>query len=186
MRQRRSNIANPDAEDQALQALREELQKNAAKLEEQNEPEPEPSSEEEPQLITKIPDEILAQQRALQGGQAPATPVKKTVNHAMEGQNALQAQQWSKAIESYNSAYQADPNPEYITSVGYAQFKSGQLSAAKKTLVNAVNKGSVLAHKWLGYVMKEEGDIPGSNSHFHKYLKSNPSDASLIQQEMMQ
>ena len=180
------DAANTDAEDEALKALREELQKNAAKLEEQNEPEPEPSSEDEPQLIAKVPDEILAQQRAMKEGQTPVVPLKKTVNYALEGQQALTAQQWSKAIESFNSAYKTDPNPEYITSVGYAQFKSGQLSAAKKTLMNAVNKGSVLAHKWLGYVMKEEGDIPGSNSHFHKYLKSNPSDAQLIQQEMIQ
>ncbi len=178
--------AGAAAENEDMKALREELQRSAAKLEEQNEPEPEPSAEDEPQLIAKVPDEILAQQRAMQEGGTPTVSVKKTVNHALEGQQALTAKQWAKAIESFNSAYQSDPKPEYITSKGYAQFKSGQLSEAKKTLVNAVNKGSVLAHKWLGYVMKEEGDIPGSNSHFHKYLKSNPSDAQMIQQEMIQ
>lgn len=173
-------------EDASLKALREELQRNAAKLEEQNEPEPEPSSEDEPQLIAKVPDEILAQQRALQEGQAASAPVQKTVNHALEGQNALKAQQWVKAIESFNKAYQTDQNPEYLASVGYAQFKSGQLTQAKKSLLNAVKRGSVSANKWLGYVMRDEGDIAGSNQYFNQYLQSNPSDAALIRQEMMQ
>ena len=173
-------------EDASLKELREELQRNAAKLEEQNEPEPEPSAEDEPQLIAKVPDEILAQQRALQEGKDAAAPVQKTVNHALEGQNALNAQQWAKAVESFNKAYQTDQNPEHLASVGYAQFKSGELTQAKKSLLSAVKKGSTSANKWLGYVMRDEGDVAGSNQYFNQYLQSNPRDAALIRQEMMQ
>ena len=76
--------ANASAEDDSLKALREELRRNAAKLEEQNAPEPEPSAEE-PQLIAKVPDEIPAQQQALKAGQAvPSALKKKTVNHALK------------------------------------------------------------------------------------------------------
>ena len=172
-------------EDESLKRLREELQRNAAKLEEQQEPDPEPSSEEEPQLIAKVPDEILAQQRALKDGQNPL-PTQKKVNHVQEGQKALNAQQWSSAISSFNQAYQSEPNPEYLSSVGFAQFKSGQLGLAKKTLLSAASKGSLSANKWLGYIMREEGDIAGSNQYFNQYLQSNPPDAGQIRQEMMQ
>ena len=154
-------------------------------MEEQQAPEPEPSSEEEPQLIAKVPEEILAQQRAMQEGQNPA-PVQKKIDHALEGKKALNAKQWSVAIESFNKAYLTDPNPEYLSSVGFAQFKSGQMGPAKKSLKMAVSKGSVSANKWLGYIMREEGDVAGSNQYFNQYLQSNPSDASLIRQEMMQ
>ena len=173
-----------NSEDESLKALREELRRDAAKIEAEKVPEPEPSAEE-PQLIAKVPEEILAQQRALKEGKA-AAPVKKTVNHALEGQQALQAQQWAKAIQSFTVAFQTNPNPEFLASVGYAQFKSGQLSSAKKTLIQASKKGSVTANKWLGYVLREEGDIAGSNHYFNQYLQSNPSDAALIKQEMMQ
>jgi len=179
------NEKNSSVEDESLKALREELRRDAAKIEAEQAPEPEPSSEEEPQLIAKVPEEILAQQRALKEGKA-ATPVKKTVDHALEGQQALQAQQWAKAIQSFTAAFQTNPNPEFLASVGFAQFKSGQLSSAKKTLMQASKKNSVTANKWLGYVLREEGDIAGSNQYFNQYLQSNPSDAALIKQEMMQ
>jgi hypothetical protein len=177
--------AKAEVEDESLKALREELRRNAAKIEAEQEVVPEPSAEEEPQLIAKVPEEILAQQRAMQTGNPPVIQAK-TVNHALEGQQALTSKQWDKAIKSFNQAYQNNPNPEYLSSVGFAQFKSGKLADSKKTLLNAVQKGAVSANKWLGYVMREEGDIAGSNQYFNQYLQSNPADASVIKQEMMQ
>ena len=119
-------------EDEALKVCAKKLRTQCCKdLEEQEEPDPEPSSEEEPQLIAKVPDEILAQQRAMQEGQI-LYQLRKKVNHALEGQNALTAKQWSSAIESYNKAYQTDPNPEYLSSIGFAQFKSGTVGFSQE------------------------------------------------------
>ena len=173
-------------EDASLKALRDELQRNAAIIEAQQEPEPEPSTEEEPQLIAKVPDEILAQQRALlEGGNTPQ-PKKKVEDPVLDGQNALNAQQWANAITSFNKAYQSTSNPEYLSSVGFAQYKSNDFSNAKKTLQKADKQGAISAKKWLGYILREEGDIAGSNQYLNQYLQSNPSDAAEVKRRMLQ
>jgi len=176
----------PQEDDAALKALRDELQRNAAIIEAQQEPEPEPSTEEEPQLIAKVPDEILAQQRAMQEGANTVLPKKQTKDPAEEGAKALNAQQWDKAIVSFNNAYQATSNPEYLSSVGFAQYKLNDFSNAKKTLKAADGKGAVSAKKWLGYILRDEGDIAGSNQYLNQYLQSNPSDAAEVKRRMLQ
>lgn len=175
-----------EAEDASLRALREELQASAAKIEAEQEPEPEPSTEEEPQLIVKVPEEVLKQQRAMAAGQnAPLVKEPKT-DPAVEGQKALRSRQWQKAIEQFTLAYQKTQNPEFLSSVGLAQFKSGQFGEAKKSLQNAIKKGSVSANKWLGYLLREEGDLAGSNSYLNRYLETNPVDAAEVKRRMME
>ena len=176
----------PQEDDAALKALRDELQRNAAIIEAQQEPEPEPSTEEEPQLIAKVPDEILAQQKAMQEGGNTALPKKQTKNPAEEGAKALNAKQWDKAIVSFRNAYQATSNPEYLSSVGFAQYKLNDFSNAKKTLKTAEQKGATSAKKWLGYILRDEGDIAGSNQYLNQYLQSNPSDAAEVKRRMLQ
>ena len=173
-----------EADEASLRALREELQASAAKIEAEQEPEPEPSMEEEPQLIAKVPEEVLAQQRAMAAGQnAPAVKKPKT-DPATEGQKALRSQQWQKAVEQFTLAYKKTQNPEYLSSVGLAQFKAGQFGVAKKSLQSAIKKGSVSANKWLGYLLREEGDIAGSNQYLNQYLKTNPVDAAEVERRM--
>ena len=173
-------------DDAELEKLRAELQKSAAQIEAQQEPEPEPSAEEEPQLMVKVPDEVLAQQRALAEGKVASVPKPKQVDHVKAGQQALQAGQWSGAITSFQQAYRNNPKPEYLSSIGFAQFKMGQFSPAKQTLKEAIKKGSVSANKWLGYLLRDEGDIAGSNQYLNQYLQNNPSDAAEVKRRMMQ
>ncbi len=175
-----------EVDDASLRALREELQASAAKIQAEQEPEPEPSTEEEPQLIAKVPEEILAQQRAMATGQNTLVVKKPTADPAVEGQKALRSQQWQKAIEQFQLAYKKTQNPEFLSSIGFAQFKSGQFGQAKKSLQSAIKKGSVSANKWLGYLLREEGDIAGSNQYLNQYLQTNPVDATEVKRRMME
>lgn len=128
----------------------------------------------------------MAQQRAIQEGVNTVITKKQVKDPVEEGKKALNAQQWDKAIVSFNKAYQATSNPEYLSSVGFAQYKSNDFSNAKKTLQTADKKGAVSAKKWLGYILRDEGDIAGSNQYLKQYLQSNPSDAAEVKRRMLQ
>lgn len=177
-----------EAEKEALlEEMRAELRQNTAKIEESREvEEPEPSTEE-PQLMVKVPEEVLAQQRALQEGSA-VQPVKpaQTVNHMDDAQKSLQQKQWSKAIASFKLAATQSNSPEVQAGLGYALYKSGQESEGQRTLKLASQQGSVTANKFLGYILKEHGDTAGANQYFQKYLQSSPKDAAVIRMEMNQ
>ena len=183
----KSKEKSQDDNEALLEEMRAELRQNAAKIEESREvEEPEPSTEE-PQLMVKVPEEVLAQQRALKEGKAvqPTQPVKQT-NHMEEAQAALQQKQWSKAITSYKAAASQSNSPEIQAGLGYALYKSGQESEGQRTLKLASQQGSVTANKFLGYILKEHGDTAGSNQYFQKYLQSSPTDAAIIRMEMNQ
>ena len=175
--------------DALLEEVRAELRKSTAKIEEEREAdEPEPASEE-PQLMVKVPEEVLAQQRALQDGKAiqPVAP-KQTTNHLEDAQKALRSNDWNAAVASFQAAVKANErnNPEVQAGLGFALYKSGKESEGQRTLKLASQQGSVTANKWLGYILKEQGDVGGANQYFTKYLESSPSDAAQIRMEMNQ
>lgn len=186
------HLSNPKKEnssraDTLRSEIQEKIKQSAQKAKKETETdEPEPSTEE-PQLLVKVPDEILAKMRAEQKASksGQATTVKsERVDFAEQGRQAIGAKDWKKAVSSYQKAYKQTPVPAYKEMWGYALFQSGNSAMAKPILQQAVKEGAIGANKWLGYLYRKDGDIAGSNKYFTAYLASNPTDAQQIQQEM--
>jgi predicted Zn finger-like uncharacterized protein len=179
------DVVSQEETDQTLEAIRAELKRNTEKIEEQRaEKEPEPEVKET-QLMVKVPDEILAQQKALQAGKTLDVDVPKEVNHINLAQEAFRSKSWDKAITHFQKAYKQTKNPEHKAHWGHSMIQIGKVSQGRLVLIASAKEGAVSANKWLGYLLREEGDIAGSNQHFNSYLQSSPKDASIIKQEMM-
>lgn len=175
--------ANADEMENIRKSLQEEIKSTANQLQEDN---PQPETQEEPQetqYIVKIPDEVLRQQAEKNG--EPTAKVAK-VDYAADGNKALQQQKWKEAEVAFKKAYDDKKDPAYLERQGFALYKMGKGSDAKKILRDATGKGVVVANKWLGYIAHEEGDESGANKYWTAYLQSNPSDASMIRKMMEQ
>jgi tetratricopeptide (TPR) repeat protein len=151
---------------------------------------------EEDQLIAVVPKEF--QKRApgdgsfsppsdrglpgMGGGNAAGKPPPSPEDHVGMGDAASRSGQYEDAAISYKKALETQPtNARLRARLGHALFKSGNSDAAEVELRMALSAGAVSAHKYLGHMAKEQGDISGANSHYQSYLRSAPPDAKAIE-----
>ena len=108
-------------------------------------------------------------------GQTPA-------DHISMGDAASRSGRYEDAAVSYKVALEAQPTNAVLRArLGHALFKGGDIDAAELELRMALSAGAVSAHKYLGHMAKEQGDISGANSHYQSYLRSAPPDARAIE-----
>ena len=55
------------------------------------------------------------------------------------------------------------------------------MDKAEGELRQAAGSGSMLAHKVLGHMAAEQGDISGAVDHYQTYLQSGPRDKAAIE-----
>ena len=99
-----------------------------------------------------------------------------------QGDMASRSGKYEEAAGAYRSALELNPtNMSIRAKLGHALFKDGNIDAAEVELRAALAGGAVTAHKYLGHMAKEQGDISGANSHYQSYLRSGPPDARAIE-----
>ena len=102
-------------------------------------------------------------------------------DHVRAGDAAASSKQWSAAAAAYQNALQMQPASGRIRArYGNALFKQGDMDGAEVELRQALSQGAAVAHKYLGHMARERGDISGANTHYQDYLRSNPPDARAI------
>ena len=103
-------------------------------------------------------------------------------DHISSGDAASRSGRYDDAASSYKAALEAQPtNARLRARLGHVLFKGGNIDAAEVELRTALSAGAVTAHKYLGHMAKEQGDISGANSHYQSYLRSAPPDARAIE-----
>jgi len=151
-------------------------------------------SVEEDQLIAKVPDEFLRGAKAKApfappgsagstlGLPAPGQQRMSAADYIGQGDMASRSGKYEEAAGAYRSALELNPtNMSIRAKLGHALFKDGNIDAAEVELRAALAGGAVTAHKYLGHMAKEQGDISGANSHYQSYLRSGPPDARAIE-----
>jgi len=153
-------------------------------------------SVEEDQLIAKIPDEFRkgAKSKApfapptgrglpsTAGGSDVSQRSMSAADHMSMGDHAKRSGRYDEAATAYKAALAMNPtNAGLRAKLGHALFKSGNMDAAEVELRAALSAGAVAAHKYLGHMAREQGDISGANSHYQSYLRSGPADARAIE-----
>ena len=145
------------------------------------------------QLIVKVPEHIKNAGKVMPGGGesegvgVPKNPdgtvrAKTAQDHVAAGDMSARAGQFDQAVASFEKAISMQPgNPNIRARYGRVLYQQGNLGEAEAQLRQALSEGSVPAHKYLGHMAKEQGDISGANSHYQAYLRSNPADAKAIQ-----
>ena len=113
-----------------------------------------------------------------------STTPQTNQGYASKGRQAIQQKRWNEAVSFYQKAYKENPLSQYKEMWGYSLYRAGKSAMAKPILKQALKEGSLGANKWLGFIIREDGDVAGSNQYFAAYLASNPSDAEQIKQEM--
>lgn len=100
-------------------------------------------------------------------------------DHEAVGDDAASGKDWSTAIAAYQKAAALDPKSARLQEkLGKAQYAAGDAGGAQTTLQNAASLGAREAAKYLGHIAREQGDIPGANTWYQKYLEGNPGDAA--------
>ena len=178
-----TQVSTTDEMENIRKSLQDEIKSTASQLQEELPQQEEQEEPQETQYIVKIPDEVLRQQ-AEKNGDLTAKIAK--VDYASEGNKAIQQQKWKEAESAFTKAYADKQDPAYLERKGFALYKMGKGSDAKKVLKDAIGKGMVVANKWLGYIAHEEGDESGANTYWTAYLQSNPNDAAMIRKMMEQ
>ena len=160
---------------------------------------------EEDQLIVKVPEQfrkgasgelpkrLPPEFDAAPGGREPAGESDVTqrdmspADHAAMGESAIRSKNWASAVKAFKAAVDGQAeNGRYRARYGYALYKSGDLGEGEAQLRQAVSMGAVSAHKYLGHMAREQGDVSGANNHYQAYLRSGPADAKAIEIMMSQ
>ena len=151
---------------------------------------------DEEQLIVRVPEQFRTGAKAKvpvrppgATGASPAVPASGQVtqramslsDHVSAGDTAARSKQWPAAVAAYEQALQMQPqNGRIRARYGNALFKTGDTDRAEIELRSALSTGAAVAHKYLGHMAREQGDISGANSHYQAYLGSSPPDARAI------
>jgi predicted Zn finger-like uncharacterized protein len=151
---------------------------------------------EEEQLIVRVPEQFRTGAKGKipafpQGatGAVPAMPGSRAVtqramsltDHVSAGDAAARSKQWELASSAYEKALEMQPqNGRIRARYGNALFKRGDMGGAEVELRQALSLGAAVAHKYLGHMAREQGDISGANTHYQAYLGSSPPDARAI------
>ncbi len=153
-------------------------------------------SVQEDQLIARVPEEFRKGAKAKAPFAPPNSPASaasartgdvsqrtlSATDHISMGDMAIRSAKYADAATAYKSALQLNPaNVGLRAKLGHALFKGGNLDAAEVELRAALSGGAVSAHKYLGHMAREQGDISGANSHYQSYLRSGPADARAIE-----
>ena len=153
-------------------------------------------SVEENQLIAKIPDEFRKGAKAkapfappigrglpaASGGSDVSQRSMSAADHMSMGDQAKRSGRYDEAATAYKAALAMNPtNAGLRAKLGHALFKDGKMDSAEVELRAALSAGAVAAHKYLGHMAREQGDISGANSHYQSYLRSGPADARAIE-----
>ena len=152
-------------------------------------------SVQEDQLIAKVPDEFLKGAKAKAPFAPPGAAGSSSLgmpgtgqqrlsaaDHIGQGDMASRSGKYDEAVGAYRSALELNPtNMTVRAKLGHALFKGGNIDAAEVELRSALAGGAVAAHKYLGHMAREQGDISGANSHYQSYLRSGPPDARAIE-----
>jgi Tfp pilus assembly protein PilF len=102
-------------------------------------------------------------------------------DHVSAGDAAARSKQWELASSAYEKALEMQPqNGRIRARYGNALFKRGDMGGAEVELRQALSLGAAVAHKYLGHMAREQGDISGANTHYQAYLGSSPPDARAI------
>ena len=152
--------------------------------------------DEEEQLIVRVPEEFRKGAKGKAAIRPPGLtavpPAAANVpdvstrsmslnDHVRAGDSAASAKQWSSAASAYHQALAMQPASGQLRArYGNALFKQGNMDGAEVELRQALSQGAAFAHKYLGHMAREQGDISGANSHYQDYLRSNPPDARAI------
>jgi hypothetical protein len=151
---------------------------------------------EEEQLIVRVPEEFRTGAKGKipmmppgAKGSAPVMPGSGAVtqsamsltDYVSAGDASARSKQWASASSSYAKALEMQPqNGRIRARYGNALFKSGDMGGAEVELRQALSQGASVAHKFLGHMAREQGDISGANTHYQAYLGSSPPDARAI------
>jgi predicted Zn finger-like uncharacterized protein len=145
------------------------------------------------QLIVKVPEHIKNAGKVMPGGAVsdrvgvPKNPdgsvrAKTAQDHVAAGDMSARAGQWDQSVGSFEKAIAMQPgNANIRARYGRVLYQQGNQGEAEAQLRQALSQGSNPAHKYLGHMAKEQGDISGANSHYQAYLRSNPADEKAIQ-----
>ena len=86
----------------------------------------------------------------------------------IEGRKAVEVQDWPRAVSLLTMAAATDPgNPDIHNSLGYAQRKSGNLTAAFAAYNEALrlNPAYKQAHEYIGEAYLLTGDVANAEEH---------------------
>lgn len=109
-------------------------------------------------------------------------------DHAEVGDSAARSGDWSGAAMAYQKAASMNASSADLQKkLGIAQYNSGNLSGAEAALKKASSMGARGdVYKYLGHIARKNGDTSGANYQYQQYLKTNPPDASEIDQILKQ
>jgi predicted Zn finger-like uncharacterized protein len=108
-------------------------------------------------------------------------------DHEAIGDDAASSKDWAGAVAAYGKAVALDgKNVKLLTKLGEAQYEAGDLGAAQPTLQKAAQLGSKDAPKYLGHILRVQGDLSGANTQYQLYLKGSPRDAAEIEKLVAQ
>ena len=125
------------------------------------------------------PDRGLPQMAAADAGSSRAPSL---ADHISIGDAASRSGRYGDAATAYKMALELQPtNAGLRARLGHALFRGGNIDAAEVELRTALSAGAITAHKYLGHMAREQGDISGANSHYQSYLRSAPADAKAIE-----
>jgi Flp pilus assembly protein TadD len=103
-------------------------------------------------------------------------------DHEAIGDDAASSGDWASAAAAYQKAVSLDgKSAKLVSKLGRAQYESGDLGAAQPTLEKASKMGAKDACKYLGNILRDQGDVPGATYQYQQYLKGSPRDAAEIE-----
>jgi len=196
-----ATVQKKKAQDEAIEKrkaeARAEMQAKLNKqLEEVEVEDMEAFTVEEEQLIVRVPEEFRTGAKGKMpirppgaAGVSPSIPGSGAVtqramslaDHVSAGDAAARSKQWDVASSAFEQALAMQPqNGRIRARYGNALFKRGDMNGAEVELRQALTQGAAVAHKYLGHMAREQGDISGANTHYQAYLGSSPPDARAI------
>jgi tetratricopeptide (TPR) repeat protein len=151
--------------------------------------EPEPTMDLKERLVpvvpkeAKIPSHPTGLNASNSNGASDLVSTPSTAaDYVAAGDNMAAVGDWAGASVAYGKAVSIDGGSySKHYKYGWALFKAGRLPEAQKELLVAANHGQSSAHKILGQILRDQGDISGAMYHFNKYLASDPPDRAIVE-----
>jgi predicted Zn finger-like uncharacterized protein len=130
------------------------------------------------QLVPVIPPEF--RDGAVAKKASPSSGMGVGGEAVAQAQRAMSIGDWDAAAAAWRSALMSGNAPVHREQLGVALYKGGQQVAAALELNRAAGSGVVSAHRWLGHLARDQGDVAGAMSHYNTYLRTNPPDRDRI------
>ena len=119
-------------------------------------------------------------------GFSGVSQTRSTVRDYLEaGDAAAMGSDWDAAAAAYAKVVaMSGGNTAYKYKYGQALYNAGRISEAQVALTEAANGGVTNAHKTLGNILRDQGDVSGAVGHYNQYLKADPPDRTAIEAEI--